>query len=127
MLHNSRGYISISASGYSLFQPVVIIGWLVSIGLTIAVVFGLYGYMNPEYKPMDQDIAALYEATHRIVWSLGIGWIVFACVTGYGGLFINGYSPNSSPGRIYVVAKDILVHKYDILLIMVFFFSVRSC
>ncbi|XP_077552931.1 nose resistant to fluoxetine protein 6-like [Haemaphysalis longicornis] len=31
-------------------------------------------------------IAAVYAACHRLVWALCIGWLVFACISGHGGL-----------------------------------------
>jgi hypothetical protein len=31
-------------------------------------------------------LSALYAGLHRTAWSVGIGWIIFACVSGNGGM-----------------------------------------
>ncbi|XP_060067986.1 nose resistant to fluoxetine protein 6-like [Ylistrum balloti] len=60
--------------------------WFLMTLLGIVVTYGVYGPMNG--VPWDNSIAALYNATHRTMWSLCVSWVVFACVTGHGG-FIN--------------------------------------
>ncbi|XP_022670131.1 O-acyltransferase like protein-like isoform X2 [Varroa destructor] len=32
-----------------------------------------------------QPVATVYAATHRVIWSLGISWLIFACISGKGG------------------------------------------
>ncbi len=51
-----------------------------------SVVFGLYGYMNPNYTYMNQQVAALYEAISRLAWALMLAWLVLTCATGYAGI-----------------------------------------
>lgn len=39
-------------------------------------------FLNNSYTPIEN---ALYAAGHRLGWSLATGWILLACVCGYGG------------------------------------------
>lgn len=34
---------------------------------------------------MNKVVSALYSGVARSVWSIGVGWVVFACTTGNGG------------------------------------------
>lgn len=82
--------------GYVLFQTkhrrvvmskaVVTIGWTVSLTAMLAIIFGDYPFQQPD-SYMNHNIAwdAIYESTNRVAWSGCLGWIVFACVNGYGG------------------------------------------
>ena len=67
------------------FQIVAVFGWLVATAVNMAVLYGLYGYYQPPFPPMNPNVGALYTACHRFAWSLGLAWLVFACYTGYGG------------------------------------------
>ena len=67
------------------------LGWVLAIVVGMSIVYGLYPYYNPSegfFKEMNPDVAALYESTHRFAWSLAVAWVVFACVTGYGGRYL---------------------------------------
>uniref|UniRef100_A0A2L2YGK5 Nose resistant to fluoxetine protein 6 n=1 Tax=Parasteatoda tepidariorum TaxID=114398 RepID=A0A2L2YGK5_PARTP len=69
-----------------LKKKLVVFGWCSAIICNLAVMCGLYGYRHGE--PMEITLSAIYAAVHRVVWSVGIAWIVFACAYGYGG-FVN--------------------------------------
>ncbi|KAL5021783.1 hypothetical protein ScPMuIL_000938 [Solemya velum] len=78
--------------GYVLFKNkcnakmnklTVLIGWCSAIFTCLAVLYGLYDAMND--NPVSDNVSALYNALHRTAWAAGIGWVIFACVTGYGG------------------------------------------
>ena len=59
-------------------------GWTVAIGTIVAIVYGLYDYTQGEVE-LSNSTSAFYNAVHRTVWAVALGWVVFACVTGYGG------------------------------------------
>ena len=52
----------------------------------MAVLYGMYG-PNHYGAVWGYDLTAFYTAVSRFAWSLGVAWVVFACVTGYGGKF----------------------------------------
>lgn len=82
--------------GYVFFQTkhrrvgmstvAVITGWTVSTVAMAAIIFGDYPFQQPD-SYMNHSIVwdAVYESTNRVVWAGCLGWIVFACINGYGG------------------------------------------
>lgn len=70
-------------------KAVVVVGWAVSLIAMLVIIFGDYPFQQPD-SYMDISIVwdALYESTNRVVWAGCLGWIVFACINGYGG-FVN--------------------------------------
>lgn len=61
--------------------------WATSTAVCLAVVFGPHKWFaGASHEGWD---AVIYAATHRTAWSIGLGWLTFACATGRGGL-ING-------------------------------------
>ncbi|KAL5012342.1 hypothetical protein ScPMuIL_010893 [Solemya velum] len=66
----------------------VILGWCIASICILSVFFGLYEYMHGNRISIEVD--ALYNSTHRIVWAIGLCWIIFASATGYGG-FVNEF------------------------------------
>ncbi|KAL1488430.1 hypothetical protein ABEB36_014903 [Hypothenemus hampei] len=62
----------------------VTIGWISSVGLLLALVYGLY---DIQLSPL---AGAAYSSLSHTAWALGLAWIVIACVTGYGG-FVNNF------------------------------------
>ncbi|CAB3367940.1 Hypothetical predicted protein [Cloeon dipterum] len=81
------GYVMAQRIKVQLPKWAVLVGWLVSLALLAGVVFiVLLPYRDGFiYRPLE---AAFYTSLHRLVWSLGLCWIVWACVNGFGG-FIN--------------------------------------
>ncbi|XP_054710699.1 nose resistant to fluoxetine protein 6-like [Uloborus diversus] len=80
------GFILNRYSKIQLRKTTVIVGWCSGIASNLAVICGLYGYRHGE--AMEITLSAIYASVHRIGWSLGIAWIIFACAYGYGG-FVN--------------------------------------
>lgn len=71
-------------------------GWLAAFATGILVIYGIYPYQMP-WEPISKAVAVTYGGLHRTAWGLAVAWVIFACVTGYGG-FINTFL--SYPGFI---------------------------
>ncbi|CAG2058140.1 unnamed protein product [Timema podura] len=71
----------------SFVLSVCILGWVTSLLIQTAVIFGAYRLIQADYKYNVVE-ATLYGGLHRFAWALSVAWLVFACAKGYGG-FIN--------------------------------------
>ena len=70
------------------FQGVVLAGWTLSAVTALAIVYGLRKYFLLDVFPRpvpNRTETIIYGGLHRSIWALCIGWVVFACVHGYGG------------------------------------------
>ncbi|XP_071956995.1 nose resistant to fluoxetine protein 6-like [Antedon mediterranea] len=85
-------YLVGMALGYILYKYkdrvrmprfVAIMGWLAATGIALAVVYGLYGTYHG--NPINKAGSVVYITLCRFSWSVALGWVAFACVTGYGG------------------------------------------
>nr|XP_016936647.1 nose resistant to fluoxetine protein 6 [Drosophila suzukii] len=74
-LHLNRG------KHFKLNRICVILGWLVGLSLIATCMFAVYGQNT---LPIVEE--AFYVTLTRIAWPLGLCWVVFACMQGYGGL-----------------------------------------
>ncbi|XP_017034572.1 nose resistant to fluoxetine protein 6-like [Drosophila kikkawai] len=74
-LHLKRGQV------FRLSRLAVLVGWLVSLSLLATCIFAVYGQNT---LPIVEE--AFYVTLTRIAWPLGLCWLVFACMHGYGGL-----------------------------------------
>ena len=63
-----------------VLQLVVVAGWVIAFGLSMATVYGHY-----ELPPSPSGAHHAYTSTRRDVFALSVGWLVFACCSGYGG------------------------------------------
>ncbi|XP_044727164.1 uncharacterized protein LOC123290876 [Chrysoperla carnea] len=62
----------------------IILLWIVSITAMMYVVFGFYDETKPGYE-YDRVFNSLFIGLHRVIWSAGLSWIIFACIHGFGG------------------------------------------
>lgn len=69
-----------------LLQVVNILGWAIA---TTFAMLSLYGVYSSETgtKHLNEDTSAFYYATFRTAWAVAVAWVIFACATGYGGIF----------------------------------------
>ncbi|XP_071493571.1 nose resistant to fluoxetine protein 6-like [Diadema antillarum] len=71
-----------------MHRLVAIGGWLAAAATGLAVVYGLQGEFNG--KPLTTVENALYMAFAHLGWACAMAWVIFACVSGYGG-WINDF------------------------------------
>ncbi|XP_013776461.1 O-acyltransferase like protein-like [Limulus polyphemus] len=57
----------------------VLLCWLIAAGLCLSVVYGTY------HVDMSNSTTSLYNTLSRTAWAVGVGWVIYACVTGHGG------------------------------------------
>ncbi|XP_015917242.1 nose resistant to fluoxetine protein 6 isoform X2 [Parasteatoda tepidariorum] len=78
------GYILIKKPKIVIPRSLRILGWLFFTALQLFIVYIAYPWNN-ENVP-GPTISALYAGTSKLVWSLGIFWMLFTCCTGNGGI-----------------------------------------
>lgn len=81
------------------FQKTLWLGWIVSLSMVFAVVFGNYPLQQIDDKS-PAIIGGLYHSISRITWSMALAFIIYACHFGYGGpinwfLSLPGWQPFS--------------------------------
>ena len=107
------GYILYKTRGKTVRIPKILnlTLWLISTAVALAVVFGTYKDRKHGYTQLD---TAFYWGFSRLGWSMAIGWVIFSCVKGYGGV-INSFL---SCGPFLVMARltyFIYLLHYDII------------
>ncbi|XP_076352170.1 nose resistant to fluoxetine protein 6-like [Tachypleus tridentatus] len=78
------GHMYVRKPHLTIPKNVKILGWLLAISCSLAVVYGVYPWNNGVVPSRSTTI--LYAATHRLVWTLGVAWITLLCITGQGGI-----------------------------------------
>ena len=67
----------------------MVLGWTLSAAVGLAIVYGLYPYVDPSKVPEVSSLLKMtYGPLHRTAWACVIAWIIFACSRGYGGKLI---------------------------------------
>ena len=81
-------------------QELNLLLWSAAFAIGLAVVYGLnipkhiYGnsdvvtldQINEDYVELSLAEHSVYGGFHRFAWSVAIGWVIFACCRGYGGI-----------------------------------------
>ena len=70
-----------------LLQVQVYAGWLLATTAFFSSIYGLLPFQQPDYVYNALE-SSMYNCLHRPIWSLAIGWVIYACVTGHGGMKI---------------------------------------
>jgi hypothetical protein len=78
------GYILANKITLKLPKWAEIVGWLLNTFLCLTVIYTILIPYSDTYDYDDLE-AAFFAAFHRVAWAVGMGWIIFACVNGYGG------------------------------------------
>ena len=78
--------------GRKLPLYVVICGWTLSTATALSLVFGVHNYYAVNLSCVFENkqcfptaAAIIYAAFARAAWGAAVGWVIFACHTGYGG------------------------------------------
>ncbi|KAI8045287.1 nose resistant to fluoxetine protein 6 [Drosophila gunungcola] len=79
-LHTIRG------KAIRLSRPAVWLGWLTCLALLFTCIFAMHPYGKAKSQTLPILNEAFYVSLSRIAWPLGLSWVVFACMQGYGGL-----------------------------------------
>ncbi|KAJ4443412.1 hypothetical protein ANN_05080 [Periplaneta americana] len=85
LLHRTsdwRKRVAMNIDGLS--KVTITSGWLLTIIASVIVYSSIYPFVQKDHK-YDALQAAFYYALARPVWSVCVAWIIFACVSGYGG------------------------------------------
>ena len=82
-------------------QQTRVVGWMVCVALSLAIIFALISINNYTVDPEDQDLGGfgnfLYGGFVFPLWGLCVGWVVLLCTLGLAGevefenLFENTY------------------------------------
>lgn len=59
--------------------------WIISISIILLVLFGMKG-LHEVHEPASNFANSLWLSQHRNVWAMSIGWIIYACQAGTGGI-----------------------------------------
>lgn len=64
----------------------VITGWFVAFGTMLACLWGPYWRLLPDTPDAPIIEGAFYEPLSRSAWAISVGWIIWACYNGHGGI-----------------------------------------
>lgn len=62
-------------------------GWVLSAAAGCLIIFGLFPYLREDLVPnMNDFVRVIYGSFHHVIWASAVGWTIFACVHGHGGI-----------------------------------------
>ncbi|KAH8356383.1 hypothetical protein KR084_009551, partial [Drosophila pseudotakahashii] len=61
-------------------------GWILCLAMIFTSIFALYPAIQSGAPPLSTLEESFYYTLTRLGWPMAIGWVVFACMQGYGGL-----------------------------------------
>lgn len=105
------GYAVLKFHNKKLSMKYQILGWILATVGALASVFGIYGPAE------DVATRVFYIIGHRIGWALSIGWLIYACATGIGGIVNRLLSWNAmcSLGQLsyltYLIHPLVIIYK----------------
>ncbi|CAN8019762.1 unnamed protein product [Ixodes persulcatus] len=59
--------------------------WSAAVACNVAIVFAPHKWYTDHSYSIYRPECLLFASLHRVAWTLGVGWVVFACATGRGG------------------------------------------
>ena len=65
-------------------------GWILSVGISLAVIYGLVPYLD-QATEIPRAVTITYGSLHRTAWACSVAWIIYACIRGYGGMNTESY------------------------------------
>lgn len=81
------GWLLYKTRGKQVKIPIVlvILGWLLSAAAALYGIYAILPWYDPDYE-IPKGYGYFYAAISRPLWGFSIGWVIFACIKGYGGL-----------------------------------------
>ncbi|XP_057379361.1 nose resistant to fluoxetine protein 6-like isoform X1 [Daphnia carinata] len=68
-------------------KSLIATGWISAAIIGSLVTYGIYPYLDEKTVPIiNPFVRVLYGALHHSAWAITVGWIIFACTHGYGGI-----------------------------------------
>ncbi|XP_070565021.1 nose resistant to fluoxetine protein 6-like [Ptychodera flava] len=78
------GYLLVTMSlRFKINKVINFLCWVAAWVIALAVLYGSYGTLHGVVLSRGVDI--FYMTVCRVAWGVAIGWLTFACLTGYGG------------------------------------------
>jgi peptidoglycan/LPS O-acetylase OafA/YrhL len=92
---------------------VVAISWTLSTAAGLAIVYGMTPYVDESKVPeISSAVSLTYGPLHRTAWAFVIGWIIFACSRGYGGIQYSILKFNSFLLKITYICPKGFVNRF---------------
>ncbi|XP_045034184.1 nose resistant to fluoxetine protein 6 isoform X2 [Daphnia magna] len=68
-------------------RSLIATGWILAAIIGSLVTYGIYPYLDEKTVPViNPFVRVSYGALHHSAWAITVGWIIFACTHGYGGI-----------------------------------------